>query len=141
MKSIKAVAIIIVLAVIFSIAMYTIKSNQIASVAAVGSSAVAQTVHDRPLCERLIRFGQVAFDRGQLVEAKHFFQKAITVDPGYTLAWKKYNMALLSLISARVETDPGFLPDFLSDTGVPPDAPNQISTGKTPAGNVEDDGC
>lgn len=136
MKSIRAVAIIVVLACIFSVTMYSIKSNQIASMAAVGSSDIAQTAHDRQLCERLIRFGQVAFDRGQLVEAKHFFQKAITVDPGYTLAWKKYNMALLAQISAKVETDPGFLPDFSSDTGVPPDAPNPIPTGKS-----EDDGC
>jgi hypothetical protein len=141
MKSIRAVAIIIVLAGIFSVAMYTIKSNQTGSLAAVGSSEVAQTAHDQPLCERLIRFGQVAFDRGQLVEAKHFFQKAITVDPGYTLAWKKYNMALLALISAKVETDPGFLPDFSSDTGVPPNAPNHIPTDKSPTGKVEDDGC
>jgi hypothetical protein len=141
MKSIKAVAIIIALAGIFSIAMYTIKSNQIASVAAAGSSEGIQTAHDRPLCERLIRFGQVAFDRGRLVEAKHFFQKAITVDPGYALAWKKYNMALIALISAKVETDPGFLPDFSSGTGVPPDPPDQIPAGKTSTGKVEDDGC
>ena len=140
MKSPKAVAVIIGLAGIISVAMYTIKSNQIASVAAV-SSDVAQTAPDRPLCERLIRFGQVAFDRGQLVEAKHFFQKAITVDPGYTLAWKKYNMALLAIISAKVETDPGFLPDFSSDTGVPSNAPDRGPADKTPAGHVEDDGC
>jgi hypothetical protein len=141
MKSIKAVATIIVLAGIFSLVMYTIKSNQIASMASVGSSGVAQTAPDRPLCERLIRFGQVAFDRGQFVEAKHFFQKAITVDPGYILAWKKYDMALLALISAKVETDPSFLPDFSSDTDIPPNAPGRMPAGKTSTGKYEDDGC
>jgi hypothetical protein len=141
MKSIKAAATIIVFAGIFSLAMYTIKSNQIASVASVGSPGVSQTASDRSLCERLIRFGQVAFDRGQLVEAKHFFQKAITVDPGYTLAWKKYDMALLALISAKVETDPSFLPDFSSDTDITPNAPDQMPAGKTSTGKYEDDGC
>ena len=141
MKSIKAVFIIFMLAGIFSVVMYAIKSNQIASVAAVGASGVVQTAYNRPLCERLIRFGQVAFDRGQIVEAKHFFQKAITVDPVYTLAWKKYNMALLALISAKVETDPGFLPDFSSNPGVPQDSVNQIPSSKTPTDKVEDDGC
>jgi hypothetical protein len=141
MKSIKSVFIIIMLAGIFSAAMYATKSNQISSVAAVGSSGVAQTAYDRPLCERLIRFGQVAFDRGQFVEAKHFFQKAITVDPVHTLAWKKYNMALLALISAKVETDPGFLPDFSPDTGVPQNSDHQIPSSKRPTDNVEDDGC
>jgi hypothetical protein len=139
MKLFKAVVIVIVLAGIFSVFMYTTKNNQMVSVAAVGSSAGAQTEYDRPLCERLIRFGQVAFDRGQLLEAKHFFQKAITVDPGYRLAWKKYNMALLALISDRVESDPGFLPDSSSDSTFSSDAPHQNSTYKV--NDDDDDGC
>jgi Tfp pilus assembly protein PilF len=141
MKSIKAVATIIALAGVFSFAMYTIRSNQIVSVASVDSSGGAQTAPDRQLCERLIRFGQVAFDRGQLVEAKHFFQKAISVDPGYNLAWKKYDMALLALISAKVETDPSFLPDFTSDANIPPNEADQTPAGKTSTSKYEDDGC
>ncbi len=93
-----------------------------------------QTLH---LCERLIRFGQAAYDRGQYAEAKHFFQKAITVYPGHAAAWKKYNMALLSLISAKVETDPLFLPEPAANSNQPsPHAP------KAAPGTVnQDDGC
>ena len=140
MRSIKAVTVIALLASLFSVALYIFKNNQMASVAAIDTKQVAQPEYDQPLCERLIRLGQVAFDRGQLVEAKHFFQKAITVDPEYALAWKKYNMALLALISARVEIDPSFLPDFSSD-GVDSGTPSQIPKDKSVKDTVEDDGC
>lgn len=139
MKSIKAVAIIIVLAGLFSVAMYITKNNQMASVAAVASSQVDQEEPNRALCDQLIRFGLVAFDRGQFAEAMHFFQKAITVDPGYAAAWKKYNMALLAQVSARVQTDPGFIPDFSTDAGGAVEAP-QISP-DTATEEDDDDGC
>lgn len=137
MKSIKAVAIIIVLASLFSVAMYVTKNNQMASVAAVASSSVDEEEPNRALCDQLIRFGQVAFDRGQYGEAKHFFQKAITVDPGHGAAWKKYNMALLAQISSKVQSDPGFLPEFSSDAGVSVEPP-QISPDTA---EEDDDGC
>lgn len=136
MKSINAVAIISVLAIIVSAIMYLSINSRMDSVAAVGSSDAAVTSHDQQLYDRLIRFGQVAFDRGQFAEAKHFFQKAITVDPGNTLAWKRYNMALIALISDRVQTDPGFLPEFSSGPGVS-DTPRQMSTETAD----DDDGC
>lgn len=89
------------------------------------------------MCERLIRFGQTAYDRGQFAEAKHFFQKAITVYPAHAAAWKKYNMALLSLISAKVETDPAFLPDPPSDAVHSPlQGPKAI-----PQTDNQNDGC
>lgn len=136
MKSIKTVAIIIVLVSIFSATIYVSINNRMESEAAVSPSDAVSAEHDRQLCERLIRFGQVAFGRGQFAEAKHFFQKAITVDPSHTLAWKKYNTALLALVFARVENDPGFLPEFSPDTGVS-DAPPRMSTETSD----DDDGC
>jgi Tfp pilus assembly protein PilF len=137
MKSIKAIAIIIVLAGLFSVALYITKNNQMASVAAVTPFQVDSEESNRPLSDQLIRFGQVEFDRGQFTEAKHFFQKAIAVDPGYAAAWKKYNMALLAQISAKVQTDPGFLPEFSTDAGVSVEPP-QISPD---AEDEDDDGC
>lgn len=105
--------------------------------------AVAQAPRTIPsdqalqLCERLIRFGQTAYDRRQFGEARHFFQQAITVYPAHAAAWKKYNMALLSLISARVETDPAFLPAAPSDaTPSPSQGPKAI-----PQADSQDDGC
>lgn len=137
MKSIKAVAIILILASLFSVAMYITKNNHMASMAAVASSQADPEEPDRALSDQLIRFGQVAFDRGQYTEAKHFFQKAIAVDPGHAAAWKKYNMALLAQISATVQADPGFLPEFSSGGGVPVEPP-RISTD---AADDDDDGC
>lgn len=78
----------------------------------------------------------MAYDRGQYAEAKHFFQKAVMVYPSHLAAWKKYNMALLSLISSKVETDPAFLPE-LAPAGTSP-APQRKSS--TAAGG-QDDGC
>jgi hypothetical protein len=136
MKSAKTGAIIFVLAVILSMVMYVSINGRMESMAAVGTLEAAPSEQDRLMCERLIRFGQVAQDRGQVAEAKHFFQKAITVDPSSTVAWKKYNLALLALISTKVETEPGFLPDFSAGGGAS-DAPVQISTDA----EETDDGC
>lgn len=89
------------------------------------------------LCERLIRFGQTAYDRGQFNEAKKFFQKAITIYPTNLAAWKKYNMALLALISAKVETDPDFLP-----SSSPNSADQPVQGPKTiPQTEASGDGC
>lgn len=137
MKSFKTGAIIFVLAIILSVILHVSVNGRMESMAAVGPLEDAPTNHDRQLCERLIRFGQVALDRGQVAEAKHFFQKAITVDPSHTMAWRKYNLALLVLISTKVETEPGFLSDFSSGDGVS-DAPVQISPD---AAAETDDGC
>lgn len=137
MKSINAVAIIIVLAGLFSVAMYITKNNQMPSMAAVAASRVDQQEPNRALCDQLIRFGQVAFDRGQFAEAKHFFQKAITVDPRHPAAWRRYNMALLAQISAKVQNNPDFLPEFSSDTGGPVE-PARISPDTA---DDQDDGC
>jgi Tfp pilus assembly protein PilF len=138
MKSIKAIAIIIVMAGLFSVAMYITKNHHITSVAAVAASQIDPEEPNRALSDQLIRFGQVAFDRGQYAEARHFFQKAITVDPGYASAWKKYNMALIAQISAKVQTDPAFLPEFSTDGGVSVEPP-RISP--EAAEDDDEDGC
>ncbi len=135
MKSIKSIATISIMASIISVGMYVLINHQTESLAAAEFTGAAQTAPDRQLCERLIRFGQVAFDREQFAEAKHFFQKAIMVDPSHVLAWKKYNHAFLALISAKVETDPGFLPEF-SPYSDATDSTRQMSSDTT-----DDDGC
>jgi Tfp pilus assembly protein PilF len=137
MRSINTVAIIVVLAGLFSAVVYITKNNQMASMAVVAASEVDQEEPNRALCDQLIRFGQVAFDRGQFAEAKHFFQKAITVDPRYPAAWRRYNMALLAQISAKVQTDTDFLPEFSSGTEGTVE-PVQISPDTA---EDEDDGC
>ena len=135
MKSIKTMAVISMLAMILSIGMYALINSHMASIAAVGQGEGGIDGRDRQLCERLIRFGQVAYDRGQFAEAKHFYQKAIVVDPTHTLAWKKYNIALIALISAKVETDPGFLPEFSVHHGEAQSSP------PTKTDNADADGC
>lgn len=137
MKSIKAITIIALMAGLFSVAMYITKNNHMTSVAAVAPFQVGEEEPNRALCDQLIRFGQVAFDRGQYAEAKHFFQKAITVDPGDASVWRKYNMALIAQISDRVQTDPSFLPEFSTDAGVSVEPP-QISPDSA---EEDDDGC
>ena len=136
MSAIKTIATILILATLFSTATYMAKTRQRASMAAVTPSPDTETTPDRALCERLIRFGQVAYERGRYAEARHFFQKAIGVDPGLAAAWKHYNRALFAQISARVEADPGFLPEF-SSGAVAPIAPTMIS----PDSDDDDDGC
>lgn len=137
MRSIKATAIILVLGIVIATGIY-ISRKGIADAAAAAENAgiYPQQTIDPNLSARLIRFGQVAYNRRQYLEAKHFFQKAIIADPSNATAWKKYNSALLSLISEKVASDPIFLPDMESQSGRP--AASQPKPAKTaPA----DDGC
>ncbi len=143
MKKIKFIAIIFVLAGILSSAMYLSINSRMESAVAAQAPDTEESEYNRPLCERLIRFGQVAYERGQIAEAKHFFQKAIIVDPTHKGAWRKYNLAFLALVSEKVADDPSYLPIFSSDSGsTKHDAtrtPNRMST-ETQEDN-DDDGC
>lgn len=136
MNSAKVSAAILVLVSLFAVAMHVTKFDPNASMAVAEINRSDDVGPDRALSDRLIRFGQVAFDRGQFSEARHFFQKAIGVDPGHAGAWRKYNMALLAQISARVTADPGFLPDFSPGAGVS-NAPPPVSSDT----DDDDDGC
>jgi tetratricopeptide (TPR) repeat protein len=136
MKSIKNIFLISALASILSVGFYVLINSHMESIAEADLFKSERSAPDPQLCERLIRFGQVAYDRGRFAEAKHFFQKAITVDPANSAAWRKYNMALLALISARVESDPGFLPQWALQPG------NSDSPRQSPSNTTEDDdGC
>ncbi len=87
---------------------------------------------DRELCARLIRFGQVAMDRGRYTEAKRFFWKALLVDPTSKLAWRYYDQAVLHTLSQQSNEYPGLLGlPGLSDQ--PGDAPVEE--------HVEEEGC
>ncbi len=136
MTSIKHILVIGLLAAFLVSGYYVVRNYQLKSAEAGQSCESTPTAHTLQLCDRLIRFGQVAYDRGQFAEAKHFFQKAIMVYPSNVAAWKKYNMALLSLISAKVETDPAFLPELVPDTGSRPTKQQKDRTSST-----QDDGC
>lgn len=143
MKPIKIVAVIAVLASILSVAMYLTINSRMDSVAAVRTvdSDAEATEYDRQLSERLIRFGQVAFDRGQIAEAKHFFQQAITADPTYAVAWKKYNTALLNMIVSKVAEDPAYLSGFSVDSTGPNTGAADTPSGKSVDTSDDDDGC
>jgi hypothetical protein len=136
MKAIKLTLMVGLPALFFMAGIYVAGHYQLRSATAGPAPESASPARDLELCQRLIRFGQVAYDRGQFLEAKHFFQKAIVVYPSHVAAWKKYNMALLSLISAKVETDPAFLPELAPATGAPP-LPKQ----QPPASASEGGGC
>lgn len=137
MRSIKMTATVLVLAIVIVAGIYISRKGIAGATAAVDKAGMFSQRSSNPnLSARLIRFGQVAYDRGQYLEAKHFFQKAITADPSNATAWKKYNSAFLSLISEKVATDPVFLPDMKPQTGRP--AASQPKSVKTaPA----EDGC
>lgn len=111
MKMFKTAAMVLMLAVLLSVGIHPL-INRMGSIAAVNELKSVQPETNRPLCDQLLRFGQVAMDRGQIAKAKHFFQEAITVDPTHAEAWKKYNLAFLALITAKVETDESYLPNF-----------------------------
>lgn len=137
MKSVKMTAIVFVLAIAIVAGIYISRKGIAGATAAVEKAEICpKRISDPNLSARLIRFGQVAYDRGQYLEAKHFFQNAITIDPSNATAWKKYNSAFLSLISQKVATDPVFLPEMEAQTGRP-----AVSQPKSVKAAPAEDGC
>lgn len=139
MKAFKTIAVILMLVGIFSAAMYQL-NNRAESIAAANTSDSAKE-YDRRLSERLLRFGEMSFERGDILEARHFYKEAIIADPTHKTAWKKYNIAFLALISVKVENDPEFLPDYGTDLETEPSENDSAPVSANTAVEDEDDGC
>ena len=81
MKKIKAIAIISALAIILSSVIYLSINSRMESAVAAQVSDTEESEYNRPLCERLIRFGQVAYERGQIAEAKQNQPEPVAEEP------------------------------------------------------------
>ena len=50
-------------------------------------------IPDKALCAKMLRFGKQAYMRGQYLNAKEYFRKAVQADPASLVAWRYYDLA------------------------------------------------
>ena len=101
---------------------------------------------DQALCEKMLRFGKEAYQRGKYLDAKEYFRKAIKADPGSTEAWVFYDQAVIFALAEKVEKKADLvLPDASTrqeaSTGAPPPPTPQPKEDKIEFKIVEDEGC
>ena len=109
-------------------------------------------VPDKALCDKMLRFGLEAYQRGRYLDAKQYFRKAVQADPANADAWIYYDQSVISALAEKVEKDVSLiLPDVSSrpdqHTGAPlhkapPPPPKPAPAQKEPEFKiVEDEGC
>jgi len=106
-------------------------------------------VPDKALCAEMIRFGTQSYQRGKFLDAKEYFRKAVQADPGSDVAWKHYDLSVISALAEKVNKDTGLIAPDVSIQGQaatgsappPPPAPKPVPKKKPKFIIVEDEGC
>ena len=102
---------------------------------------------DKALCAQMIRFGKQSYQRGKFLDAKEYFRKAVQADPASSLAWRHYDLSIISALAEKVNKDTGLIAPDVSPQGA---SPAEASAPPPPAPKpgkkeefviVEDEGC
>ncbi|MCJ7685838.1 MAG: hypothetical protein MUO68_16270 [Desulfobacteraceae bacterium] len=104
---------------------------------------------DKALCAQMIRFGKQSYQRGKFLDAKEYFRKAVQADPASPLAWRHYDLSVISALAEKVNKDTGLIAPDVSPQGPaqakaavpPPPAPKPAPGKKGKFVIVEDEGC
>ncbi len=104
-------------------------------------------VPDKALCAEMIRFGKQSYQRGKFLNAKEYFRRAVQADPASPLAWRHYDLSVISALAEKVNKDTGLIAPDVSPQGAspakasapPPPAPKPSKKEKFVI--VEDEGC
>jgi len=99
------------------------------------------------LCAEMIRFGKQSYQRGKFLDAKEYFRRAVQADPASPLAWRHYDLSVISALAEKVNKDTGLIAPDVSPQGAspaktsapPPPAPKPSKKEKFVI--VEDEGC
>lgn len=108
--------------------------------------AADEATPDKALCEKMLRFGKEAYQRGKYLDAKEYFRKAIKADPGSTEAWVFYDQSVIFGLAEKVEKKADLvLPDTSTRkeaaSGAPPPPEPEPKEEKMEFRIVEDEGC
>ncbi|MBW1781161.1 MAG: hypothetical protein JRL30_10520 [Deltaproteobacteria bacterium] len=103
---------------------------------------------DKAFCAKMIRFGQQSYQRGKFLDAKEYFRKAVQADPASTVAWKHYDLSVISALAEKLNKDTALIAPDVSPRGSaqatsvapPPPAPKPAPTKKKFV-IEEDEGC
>ena len=106
-------------------------------------------VPDKALCAEMIRFGKQSYQRGKFLDAKEYFRRAVQADPSSPLAWKHYDLSVISALAEKVNKDTGLIAPDVSPHGPaqaraatpPPPAPKPAPAKKHKFVIEEDEGC
>lgn len=104
---------------------------------------------DKALCAQMIRFGKQSYQRGKFLDAKEYFRRAVQADPASPLAWRHYDLSVISALAEKVNKDTGLIAPDVSPQGPagakaaapPPPAPKPAPAKKTKFVIEEDEGC
>ena len=103
---------------------------------------------DKALCEKMIRHGQEAYERGKYLDAKEFFRKAVQADPSSLNAWAYYDQAVIFALAEKVEKDANLVMPDASTRSEEQAAPSTAKAPPPPKPKkepafviVEDEGC
>jgi hypothetical protein len=104
---------------------------------------------DKALCAQMIRFGNQSYQRGKFLDAKEYFRRAVQADPASSLAWRHYDLSIISALAEKVNKNTGLIAPDVSPQGTspaeasspPPPAPKPAPGKKDEFVIVEDEGC
>jgi len=104
---------------------------------------------DKALCAEMIRFGKQSYQRGKFLDAKEYFRRAVQADPASPVAWRHYDLSVISALAEKVNKDTGLIAPDVSPQGSakagvaapPPPAPKPAPAKKKKFVIVEDEGC
>ena len=106
-------------------------------------------IPDKALCAKMLRFGKQAYVRGQYLNAKEYFRKAVQADPASLVAWRHYDLATVFALAEKVEQDASLIEPGISTRGEPapgtpsaaPPAPKVAPSKKGKIKMEEEEGC
>jgi hypothetical protein len=106
-------------------------------------------VPDKALCAEMIRFGTESYQRGKFLDAKEYFRRAVQADPASPLAWRHYDLSVISALAEKVNKDTGLIapdvspqdPAHAKAAPLTPPAPKPAPAKKEKFVIVEDEGC
>jgi tetratricopeptide (TPR) repeat protein len=71
------------------------------------ASQQKSSTSDKELCALMIRKGKESFGRNRYAEAKEFFRRAVSADPGSKEAWSNYDLAVLYSVAEQYKDHGG----------------------------------
>ena len=106
-------------------------------------------VPDKALCAEMIRFGKQSYQRGKFLDAKEYFRRAVQADPASPVAWRHYDLSVISALAEKVNKDTALIAPDVSYQGPaqakaaapPPPAPKPAPAKKEKFVIEEDEGC
>lgn len=74
-------------------------------------------VPDKARCAQMIRFGKQSYQRGKFLDAKEYFRMALQADPASSMAWRHYDLAVISALAEKVNKNMGLIAPDISMQG------------------------